>query len=135
MRLYLAGPMTGIPKFNFPRFIEVATKLRAAGHTIVSPNELDSEAVREAAMASPDGSMSGGMVAGETWGQILARDVRIVADQCDGVVLLEGWEHSRGACLESYVNMLCNRPVYLYEDTHAALMRRVSHEYVKSRML
>ena len=41
-KYYLAGPMTNIPQFNYPRFFELAKVLRAEGYTIISPAELDS---------------------------------------------------------------------------------------------
>ncbi len=41
MNLYLAGPMRGIPGFNFPKFDEVAATLRFIGHTVFSPAEHD----------------------------------------------------------------------------------------------
>ena len=41
MRLYLAGPMTGLPLWNFPAFATAAAALRADGHTVFSPAEHD----------------------------------------------------------------------------------------------
>lgn len=112
-KVYIAGPMTGIPQFNIPAFERAAARLRAAGFEVVSPVERDSEAVQAAGRASPDGKLGpGNTIAGETWGQILARDVIIVADEVDGVVVLPGWHKSRGARLEVFVALLCNKPVY-----------------------
>ena len=109
---YLAGPMTGIPQFNFPAFAAAAERLRAFGFTIVSPHEQDSPAVQKAALASTDGQLdANGQIAGETWGDILARDVKLVADGVAGVFVLPGWEKSRGARLETFVAHLTGKPI------------------------
>ena len=108
-KLYLAGPMTNIPQFNFPLFHRAAAYLRGQGYDIVSPAEMDSPAVQAAAMASPDGKLDAShKIAGETWGQILAKDVLLVADEIDGIVFLPGWDKSRGANLEATVGLLVN---------------------------
>jgi hypothetical protein len=115
---YLAGPMTGIAKFNFPAFEAAAKALRAAGYDITSPHENDTPEVQAAAWASPDGKLDAtGKIAGETWGDILARDVKLVADEVSGVVLLTGWSKSRGARLEAFVAILCGLPFYSFEPS------------------
>lgn len=115
MRLYIAGPMTGIPQFNFPAFDAMAARLRSANYTPVSPAELDSPSDRAAALASPDGSMlSYGKGSKKTWGDFLARDVKLITDGgIEGVVVLKGWQASRGARLETFVaNGIHGLPVY-----------------------
>lgn len=131
MRLYIAGPMTGIPQFNFPAFAEAAHTLRSRGYEVWSPHELDSPEVQAAAWASPDGKLHDGVIAGETWGQILGRDVRIVADVVDGIAFLPDWNHSRGARLEAFVGLLCKRRFFEY----AADMEERSFDWVRVRLL
>ena len=105
---YIAGPMSGIPQFNFPLFDEWTARLRAQGLTVISPAELDDATVREEALASPDGQAGHSVVlAGETWADFLARDVKLIADGVTDIVLLEGWHGSRGARLEAFVGLLC----------------------------
>lgn len=124
-RYYLAGPMTGIPQFNFPAFFAAAQALRQRGFTIVSPAELDEDATRDAALASPDGAMpSTGELGGRTWGDILARDVKVVADRCDGIIFLPRWFESRGARLEAYVGILCGHVFGRYDPEH-----KTAHRY------
>lgn len=132
MKYYLAGPMTGIPKFNIPLFEFAAFRLRAAGHEVVSPAELDSPAVRRVALASPDGKVIDGMVAGETWGDMLARDVKIIADQVDGVIFLDGWHKSRGARLEAFVGLLCNKQFATYDPRGVDPVMPLSTEAVRA---
>lgn len=79
-RLYLAGPMTGLPDFNYPAFNSEAARLRALGWTIENP----------AQNAAP---------AGSAWADYMRLALRQLL-LCDGVALLPGWESSRGATLE-----------------------------------
>lgn len=92
MKVYVSGPMTGIPEFNKTAFAEAAAFLRAEGYEVVSPHELDD--------ADP--------VARETmtWGDFLSRDVKLIADGgIEGIVLLPEWYKSKGARLESFVGI------------------------------
>lgn len=109
--VYIAGPMTGIPQFNFPAFDAAADVLRQRGYTVVSPAECDDPETRAQALASPDGAPGSGSANGETWGDFLARDVKLISDHVDGIVVLPGWRGSRGACLEVFVAHLCDKPV------------------------
>ena len=81
---YLAGPMTGYPEFNYPAFTAAAENLRAQGMTVVSPHELH------------DGDTT------QHWTHYLRRDLHALLD-CDALVLLPGWEKSRGATLEAAI--------------------------------
>jgi hypothetical protein len=112
MRVYTAGPMTHYPQFNFPAFIRLAEKLRAAGYEVVSPAELDNEADRARALASPDGSPIH-YDSGMTHADFLARDIKIIADGgIEAIVVLPGWERSKGARWETFSGYLCGLPVY-----------------------
>ena len=84
MKLYLAGPMTGMPDDNFPAFHAAAKWLRGQGHEAINPAE------------NFDGHRNLPL---ETY---LRRDLADVCT-CEGVALLEGWEQSRHAPLEALV--------------------------------
>ena len=146
MKVYVAGPMTGISQFNFPAFEAAAEDLRARGFEVVSPAELDDPKSRAAALASEDGDPEAyNLATGETWGDLLARDVKLIADDgIEAIVVLEGWHASRGARLETFVgNALCGLPVFVYVPApltlypvHRATLREVwgesaSHEMVR----
>ena len=78
-RIYLNGPMTGLPALNFPAFAAMTANLRADGHTVTNPAELNRD--------------------GGSWNDCMRRDIAALMD-CDTVATLPGWEHSKGARLE-----------------------------------
>jgi hypothetical protein len=114
---YLAGPMRGRPQFNIPAFVAATEHLRAAGHQVTSPAELDSDAIRSEALASPTGEIVGGSIGGETPGMILARDVQIIADGIDGIIFLPAWDRSKGARLEAFVGLLFGKRFAYYDHS------------------
>lgn len=82
--LYIAGPMTGLPEFNFPAFFEAEARLRANGYEIRNP-------ARHGA-GHPDAS----------WSDYMRRDIPDLL-ACRAVALLPGWQKSRGATLEVHI--------------------------------
>lgn len=135
-KVYLAGPMTGLPQFNFPLFDRTATKLREQGYDVTSPAELDSPAHRKAALASSDGSPTHyESETNDTWGQLLARDVLLIADDgIEGIFVLPGWQRSRGARLETFVgNRMCGLPVYSVETWGKVPLWRLARAWVLGR--
>lgn len=107
---YLAGPMSYCPQFNVPLFDFVSKQLRELNYQIVSPAELDSAKMRAWALASPDGNPANvKQETGETWGDVLARDVKMISDQVGGIIFLPDWYKSRGAKLEAFVGLLTGK--------------------------
>ena len=113
MRLYIAGPMTNIPHFNFPAFDAMASVLRKDGYEVVSPAELDDPEDKARAMASLDGSPVQ-YTYGKTHADFLARDLKIIADQIDAIVVLPGWGTSRGARIETFIGWSYGKSIYTF---------------------
>lgn len=108
MRIYLAGPMTGLKMNNFPAFDSAAKVLRDMGMEVVSPAELNDPVDRALALADEPAT--------KTWGDFLARDVKLIADTgVKGIVLLDNWQKSRGARLEATVGLLCDLVFFDYD--------------------
>ena len=111
MKVYIAGPMSGMPQSNFPAFDAAAAVLRAQGHEVITPSELDDPEDRARALADEPSI--------KTWGDFLARDVKLIADgNIEAIVLLPGWEDSRGARLEATVGLLLGLKFLEYAAPH-----------------
>lgn len=92
-KCYIAGPMTGYPEFNYPAFHSAAAKLRAMGFDVVSPAELN--------------PIDAGLEVTEEYHAVLypsfiKRDIAALME-CDHIVMLDGWEKSKGASLERHI--------------------------------
>lgn len=91
--LYVAGPMTGLPEFNYPAFNEAAERLQGAGYRVLNP--VDSEQ-HNPTPGTP-----------QPWDWYMRHALRMVLE-ADGLALLPGWRASRGARLEVRVaDALC----------------------------
>jgi len=100
MKIYLAGPMRGIPNFNFPAFFKAALELRANGHEVFNPAEDDVNEYGWDIAYSPTGSMEDIRHLGFSIRDALARDVHYICRHADTLVLLPGWSNSKGALAE-----------------------------------
>lgn len=104
-QLYIAGPMTRIPQFNFPAFLDAALLLRENDYWVISPHEQDSAEVQAAAWASQTGDPADLAVLADLGHVgasplVTARSNLDDVYQCDGIALLPGWENSLGTKFE-----------------------------------
>ena len=97
MKVYIAGKMTDLPSFGAEEFRKAARVLRERGFEVVSPLEMD-----EAAGISVDGLTGFEDLSDQGFNirATLANDIRVVLLDVDAVVLLPGWQGSRGAIAE-----------------------------------
>ena len=89
-KLYIAGPMTGLPDYNYPAFNHAASELRAVGFKVENP--------AENAVTSEDYTdyLRAGLA------QLLT---------CDGVAVLPDWWLSGGARWEVQTAGILRLPV------------------------
>lgn len=95
-RIYIAGPMTDLPDFNFPAFNDMAAILRGLGYHVENPAEH-------------------GVVEGAEWADYLRYDIARLAT-CEALVLLPGWRNSRGALLEVHIAKALGIQIMFAED-------------------
>lgn len=105
--VYISGPITKNPKGNARAFQEATDKIRELGFEVVSPSELDEEAdlLTEELAKVNSGS--------KEWAQLLVRDILHVT-AVDALVVIDGWQASRGAKLEVLLANSLKKKVFNY---------------------
>ncbi len=91
MRIYIAGPMRGLPDYNFPAFNDAASLLIQLGHIPLNP------------ASTP---------LGLTPAQYMDIDLAMVRS-ADALLMLPGWEASRGAAVEWAYARYLDLPIYV----------------------
>ena len=100
VRVYVAGPMTGIQDLNFPAFHRAAASLRASGYEVINPAEIN---------ADPEAG----------WNACMRADIAQLVT-CDAIALLPGFERSRGATLERHIALqLEMREIFITQEAAA----------------
>lgn len=121
LRIYVAGPMRGIPEFNFPAFHAATARLRADGHAVFNPAERDNE--RHGVDISKGNATGDEGVAARQHGfnlrEALAEDLYWICQHADAVALLPGWQNSKGAAAELAAAKAIGLEVLLLDDTGA----------------
>lgn len=101
---YVAGPMRGLPFYNFPAFDGARDLGRSLGYTVTSPADIDREIGID-----PINDYAAAAQIVENWTQddlraVIARDIHAILvlkrDRGDGLAVLPGWEKSTGARAE-----------------------------------
>ena len=89
--IYLSGPMTGLPEYNYPAFTRAAEILRADGHSVYNPAEYPHNGPPDQFPIRP----------------AFAQYALFICLQACSIVLLPGWNKSRGATAERALAVVC----------------------------
>lgn len=101
-KIYIAGPMSGYPEFNFPKFFAVADKLKSEGWLVFNPANKDEEGGVVTHKSYAKGDALALVSSGWDFRDAYAWDVNRVIE-ADAIYMLKGWEHSSGAVGEHAV--------------------------------
>lgn len=119
MKVYLGGPMRGIPEFNCPAFHKAAALLRAMGHEVFSPAEKD---IQRHGKDIYKGNMTGSEALATTQHGFdlrvaLGEDLAWICKEAEAIALLPGWGNSKGARAEHRTaEALGLRVIYIHEE-------------------
>lgn len=104
--LYISGPMSGLPGFNYAAFNFAAKRLRDLGYRVINPAEHFEGATDRKRH------------------EYLARDVLDLVGKCRSIVFLAGWLESDGAKLEAQIALYRGYTCYLWSGASLCPVRR-----------
>lgn len=112
MKVYIAGPMAGIPEFNYPKFFDAEDALMSAGFSTVNPAAMQDEGLdQDRLFEVNEVDATVGPLARAAY---LKRDIEALAG-CDAIALLDEWEESVGANVELFTAHAIGLEVYRLE--------------------
>jgi len=116
MKIYIAGPMRGYPKYNYPLFDKVFKICEFQGFSPVSPAIIDREFGVKDEDLPENGADCNGIVNGAgNQLSIIKRDLSALL-KCGAICLLPGWDRSTGAIAELAVAEWAGLTVYFYDE-------------------
>ena len=104
--VYIAGPMRGLPESNYPQFENVARFLRSEGWYVCSPVEIGSAFGTADELNANPTRLAVAMEA--------ERDA--LRTSCDAILLLPGWERSKGTRAELIIALEKNLEIITFCD-------------------
>ena len=112
-KIYIAGPMRGLPNFNYPAFHYYAKAHRDVGWDVENPAEIGAKyGTPEQINADP-----------ATLAAVIAADL-IALETCDAVFLLDGWQNSSGARTELAAALHYGLKINIAPNVEIPLIRR-----------
>lgn len=115
-RVYVAGPMTGLPESNYPAFNAAAARLRSKGWHVENPAENPAPHVDAAC----------------DWTAYMRMGVSQLMT-CHAIYLLPGWQQSKGASLEYMVAKQLGLMVYEHATQDDVLQEQLQALVAQSR--
>ena len=115
-RVYVAGPMTGLPESNYPAFNAAAERLRSKGWHVENPAENPAPHVDAAC----------------DWTAYMRMGVSQLMT-CHAIYLLPGWQQSKGASLEYMVAKQLGLMVYEHATQDDVLQEQLQALVAQSR--
>lgn len=103
--LYLSGPMSGLPNYNYPTFEAAAGHFRSQGLEVYSPHEVE---------GSGEDVASGNV---KPWAYYMTKAL-IMQLKCDAWVGLPGWTQSKGAKREFDLAVDLGHKLFLAKRIH-----------------
>jgi len=109
MKIYISGPITGLPELNKPAFDREESRLRSMGLSVFNPQTI----------APPKEKLTGR----DLWRHYMRECVKMIPE-CDRILMLPGWENSDGAKEERRIAKMLGIPVQYADERTAVVFPR-----------
>ena len=128
--VYIAGPMRGYDKFNFPAFDRTRNAFLGKGYAVISPADID----RASDLNEDDDDQKFGP---PEIREFVYRDTQALlalrSENGDGIVMLPGWEKSTGATAEFHLARWLGLRIFSGRTERLLHRHAVKHETVAER--
>lgn len=105
LKIFISGPMTGLPNYNFDHFNEVAKKLDDHKIFNINPVKICKRYKQEQVVKYK-----------EVFDAMVAEQQKAERELCNAILLLDGWEASGGVRLELKTAIDLNFTIILEKD-------------------
>jgi hypothetical protein len=117
---YIAGPMSGLPQYNFPAFDKARDMLRRVGFRVISPADMD----REVGVDPTQSDFDPSVIDEAFLIDAMHRDSQAIIHEADAMVMLPGWQLSTGAKAEFALARWKHIPVYAFDFVEMTLIEK-----------
>lgn len=122
-KVYLAGPMSNLPEFNFPTFFKAEKELQDRGYEVFNPARHDTDkygasTFKQCSTGNHNELKEVLKDRTPTYRDFMKVDLNWIIDNADAIALLPGWENSKGANAEVALAK-CLGLEFIYLDTAA----------------
>ncbi len=131
MLVYVAGPMRGVPKFNFPAFMATTEQLEALGHEVYNPAQRDIDTGFDPAGLTGNENLNDGEHRFDLR-DALGADLDWITSQADALCLLPGWAKSKGARAELATAVALDLRAGMIEDFIGGTVRPAAEFIAKA---
>lgn len=106
MTIFISGPMSGLPDFNYPSFHEAGEYLRGLGQSFMSPAH--DWRLKPINPPHPKRELP--------WEYYMKSSIEKMM-RCDRILMLPGWEKSRGATIEKELAIILNMQIEYWNQS------------------
>lgn len=129
--VYIAGPMRGFEKFNFPAFDTARDAFTGRGFNVISPADIDRFDNKNAEDTTQDVSDQTRFVLRDFWANFFLKKQ---GNAANGIVLLDGWQKSTGASGEFFLDRWLGLKAYKPDGT-AYPIDNAKHDFALAHAL